>query len=87
MVAGDFRNLIKPSGFRPFRLVMSSGREYDVRHPEMAKMTRTTLFVFTPTSDGPMGRPIYCSLLHVTNVEFLDDRSMPPPGSADAARA
>jgi hypothetical protein len=36
------RNLLKERPFKPFRLVMSSGLAYEVRHPEMALLTKTT---------------------------------------------
>ena len=36
-----FRNLLKERPFKPFRLVMSSGQTYEVRHPAMALLTKT----------------------------------------------
>ena len=53
MVTQDFRDLIRIATFRPFRLVMSSGHVYDVRHPEMGSVSRTTIFVYTPPSRRP----------------------------------
>jgi hypothetical protein len=92
MVTGDFRQLISPQGFRPFRLILSAGHVYDVRHPEMARVLRTTILVHTPRPDGQAtGTPIYVSLLHVIAIEFLDDLQhgfdetpvQPPPASGD----
>ena len=37
------RNLLKERPFKPFRLVMSSGQTYEVRHPAMALLTKTTV--------------------------------------------
>ena len=80
MVTQDFRDLIVARPFRPFRLVMSSGHVYDVRHPEMGRVTRTTLYVFTPRPDDQhKGTPVYCSLLHVAGIEFLDDLTVSGP--------
>ena len=86
MVTQDFRDLMFARPFRPFRLVMSSGNVYDVRHPETGIVTRTTIYVFTPRpADQPKGTPVYCSLLHVAGVEFLDDllTSGPPARYGD----
>jgi hypothetical protein len=57
----------------PFRLVMSSGQTHDVRHPEMALLTRSDILVGIDIADD--GVPAHfkiCSLLHVTAVEPLN---------------
>ena len=76
MTVQTFRDLLKAQSFQPFRLVMSSGETYDVRHPEMAWLTRSDILVgikpdkhYTPTEFR------ICSLLHVTAVEPIRTRS------------
>jgi hypothetical protein len=65
-----FRDLLAARPFKPFRLVMSSGQTYEVRHPEMAMLTRTDLLVGVDiTDDGVPAEFKICSLLHVTAVE------------------
>jgi hypothetical protein len=32
--------------FRPFRICLNSGRTFDVRHPEMIKVGRSTIDIF-----------------------------------------
>jgi hypothetical protein len=72
MTVQTFRELLTQRPFRPFRLVMSSGQTYDVRHPEMAMLTRTDLLVgIDITDDGVPAEFKICSLLHVTAVEPL----------------
>jgi hypothetical protein len=72
MVVRDFQDLLTSQPFQPFRIVMSSGESYEVRHPEMAWLTRTTLFVgIDEDSEGIPGRAKMCSLLHITVVEAL----------------
>ncbi len=67
-----FRELLTQRPFKPFRLVMSSGQSYDVRHPEMAMLTRTSLLVgIDEMDDGIPGEFKICSLLHVTAIEPL----------------
>jgi hypothetical protein len=70
MTVQTFRDLLTHRPFQPFRLVMSSGPTYDVRHPEMALLTRTDLLVgVDEADDGVPASFKICSLLHVTAVE------------------
>lgn len=73
MTVQTFRDLLAHRSFKPFRIVMSSGLEYEVRHPEMAMLTRTDLFVGIDIADD--GVPAHfkiCSLLHITAIEPLN---------------
>ena len=70
MTLQTFRDLLKQQPFRPFRLVMSSGEAYEVRHPEMAMLTRTDILVGVgETKDGVPATFRICSLLHVTAID------------------
>ena len=70
MMLQDFKGLLEARPFEPFRIVMSSGASYEVRHPEMAKLLRTKLLVFLdPDREGIADQFRMCSLLHVTVVE------------------
>ena len=78
MTVQTFRELLSHRPFRPFRLVMSSGQGYEVRHPEMALLTRTDLLVgIGDTDEGVPAAFKICSLLHVTAVEPLTTASGP----------
>jgi hypothetical protein len=82
MTLQTFRELLAHRPFRPFRLVMSSGQTYDVRHPEMAWLTRTSLLVgIDETDEGVPAEFKICSLLHVATVEPL------PPAPAAPRQA
>lgn len=73
MTLQTFRELLHQRPFHPFRLVMSSGQTYEVRHPEMALLTRTDLLVGTNVAnDGVPAEFRICSLLHVTAIEPLN---------------
>jgi hypothetical protein len=73
-----FRELMAQRPFKPFRLVMSSGQAYEVRHPEVAMLTRTSLLVGTDlANDGVPAEFKICSLLHVTAVEPLSISAEP----------
>ena len=57
---------------RPFRVTLTDGRSYEIRHPEMAMVGRSTVAIGLPAPDDP--RPIYdrlvtVSLLHVIEIE------------------
>jgi hypothetical protein len=70
MTLQTFRDLLKLQPFKPFRLVMSSGQTYEVRHPEMAFLTRTSILVGVDVADdGVPAEFKVCSLLHVTAIE------------------
>lgn len=38
---------VKAQPFRPFRLHMASGQSFDIRHPEMVKVGKSFLLVFS----------------------------------------
>ena len=72
MTVQTFRDLLAARPFRPFRLVMSSGQTYEVRHPEMGWLTRTSILVGVDVADdGVPAEFKVCSLLHVTAIEPL----------------
>ncbi len=76
MTVQTFRNLLTARPFEPFRVVMSSGQSYEVRHPEMAFVTKTDLLVgIDIEDDGVPAEFKICSLLHVTAVEPLKTAS------------
>ena len=72
MTVQTFQELLQRRPFQPFRLVMSSGESYEVRHPEMAMLTRTDLLVgVEEADDGVPAEFKICSLLHVSAIEPL----------------
>ena len=73
MTVQTFRDLLAQRPFKPFRLVMSSGQTHEVRHPEMAMLTRTRILVGIEVAEaaGPAEFKI-CSLLHVTAIEPIE---------------
>ncbi len=46
-------NYVKAEPFRPFRIHMASGKTFDVRHPEMVRVGKSNLLVFSFASDQP----------------------------------
>jgi hypothetical protein len=75
-----FRELLGQKPFRPFRLVMSSGQTYEVRHPEMAWLTRSDLLVGVGETDDRIPAEFrICSLLHISSIEPLSPASAASP--------
>lgn len=76
MTVQTLRNLLKEEPFKPFRLVMSSGQTYEVRHPEMAMVTKSDILVgIDIEDDGVPAEFKICSMLHVTAAEPLETNS------------
>ena len=76
MTVQTFRDLLSARPFKPFRLVMSSGQSYEVRHPEVAFVTKTDMLIGVDIEDdGVPAEFKICSLLHVTAVEPLETAS------------
>jgi len=70
MTVQIFRELLLQRPFKPFRIVMSSGKAYDVRHREMAFLTRNDIVVgVDEADDGVPAEFKICSLLQVAAVE------------------
>lgn len=64
------RRLLRQQPFTPLRLVMSSGKEYEIRHPEMALLMRNDILVGTDITDNGMPAEFdICPLLHVASIE------------------
>ena len=73
MTLQTFRELLTRRPFVPVRLVMSSGQAYEIRHPEMAMLTRTDILVGIDASDdGVPAEFKICSLLHVSTIEPIE---------------
>jgi hypothetical protein len=70
MTLQTFRDLLAERPFRPFRIIMSSGKSYEVRHPEMAMLTRTDIYVGVgKINQGVPAEFRICSLVDVKSVE------------------
>lgn len=70
MSARILQDLLARRPFEPFRVRLSSGDAYDVKHPEMALLLRNGLYVAIPESNEELpDQAVWCSLLHVAAVE------------------
>jgi hypothetical protein len=70
MRLNELRDTLKKQPFEPFRLRMSNGDEYIVRHPEFALLTKSTVFVGLPSKrEGVPDRVVQLDILHVVSIE------------------
>ncbi len=60
------RSLLQAKPFIPFRIFMSHGDTYVVKHPENAFLAGSRLIVYYPENDS-VG---FCSLLHINDIKM-----------------
>ena len=71
----DILKLLRATPFQPFRISSSDGAQYDVRHPEMAIVSRSTVLLGVPGPeglDGPVEDVVHCALMHITQMKPID---------------
>jgi hypothetical protein len=74
----DVLQLLRARPFQPFRISLSDGLQYEVRHPDNAIVSRSTVLVGIPGPsgpDGPVERVVTCALVHITRMEALNGAS------------
>jgi hypothetical protein len=76
----DLLRLLKMVPFHPFRVVMHDGKVYEVRHPELVQVGRSSWdYTYAPTPDGMIERYDILSLLLIERIEV----SIPRPTSSN----
>jgi hypothetical protein len=72
----ELNSLVHKMPFQPFRLCLTDGESYEVRHPDAIRIAGRTAVVFARKSDGAVSilydRFHLVSLLHIVRVEFLE---------------
>jgi hypothetical protein len=53
MTSQEVLNYVQATPFRPFQIRMNSGRTFEIRHPEMVRVGRRDVLIFTFLSDSP----------------------------------
>jgi hypothetical protein len=79
----DVLTWVRAAPFRSFRITLNSGRSYDIRHPEMVRVGRSYINIFTFTGEpaDPFEKMEMVSLLLVERIEPLE-----APASAGGGR-
>lgn len=60
--------------FEPFRVVLTDGATYEIRHPDMILPTRRTVTIGIPAGPGQeiAERSITAAMIHVVRVEPME---------------
>lgn len=71
----DLLELLRAAPFEPFRIHLSDGAVFEIRHPDMAIVQRSKVTIAVPgpkRPDGPAERTVNCALVHITRTEMLN---------------
>jgi hypothetical protein len=65
---------VKAQPFLPFRVYMASGKTFDVRHPEMVKLGKSSflIFYFEPGGNEVFDQWETVSLMLIESISHLD---------------
>jgi hypothetical protein len=80
----EFRTLLRRQPFIPIRVYLSDGTSYEIYHPEMAFLTRSTVEIGfeEQKGSGVADRVMHCSLLHIVRIENADGQTAWKNGQA-----
>ena len=70
----DLLTWLRASPFVPFRIRLNSGRSFEIRHPEMLRVGRSgvTIFSFVGAPSDPYERMELVSLLLIESLEPVE---------------
>ena len=72
------RDVLARRPFEPFRIILSSGDFYEVRHPENALLVRSGMYVAQHDNGDLPERAIFCSLPHILPSKRPPSEMRPP---------
>jgi hypothetical protein len=73
MIPNDILTYTRAIPFRPFRMILNSGKSFDVRHPEMVHVTVSSVAYFHRTDpEVPGERWETVSLSLIENIVHID---------------
>jgi hypothetical protein len=78
----DLQEFVWRRPFQPFRLTLTDGRTYEVRHPEMAMVGRSSVVIGLPAPGDAspiFDRAVHVALLHIMQLELLEPVLVPSP--------
>jgi len=81
MAPDELKSVLKQHHFEPFRLVMTDGEYYDIRHPDLLWVGQRVAYVGLTGQPGQtlFERSARVDLLHIVRLEPLEGVS--PPSS------
>jgi hypothetical protein len=81
MAPEELREVLRAQPFAPFRIVMTDGASFDIRHPDLLWVGKRSAHVGLTKQPGRTfyERAIQIDLLHVIRVEPLETTTSPRP--------
>jgi len=71
----EIRAHLRRQPFQPFRIYISDGAHYDIRHPELALVAQTAVVIALDSNDDNIPeRSAYCDPVHITRIEPLNGK-------------
>ena len=69
------REQLRKQPFQPFRVYLSDGSRYEIRHPEMMAVSRRDVAIGLDSKNGELSeRLALCDPLHVVRVEPINGK-------------
>jgi hypothetical protein len=70
----EFRDMLLAKPFVPFRLFLTDGSVFEIRHPDQAATTKSAVHLVMSAEDeaGAYARQIRCSMIQVTRIESIE---------------
>ncbi len=84
MRPADILEYVRRSPFKPFQITLTDGRTYEIHHPELAMVGRSTVAIGIPADNEAeliYERLVTVDLLHIMEAEQLPATTSPPSGS------
>jgi hypothetical protein len=81
----DLAHAIRKRPFEPFRIVLTEGSAYDIRHPDLVMPGRRSAIIGLPRPDDPerlYERYVTVDLLHIVRMEALEPAITPGNGAS-----
>jgi hypothetical protein len=77
VTAEELRDTLKQQPFEPFRLVMTDGGRFEIRHPDLLWIGRRTAYVGLVGQPGQtfFERSVKVNLAHIVRVEPIDGQT------------
>jgi hypothetical protein len=81
MSAEELRDTLKDQPFKPFRIVVTDGQGYDIRHPDLLWVGARVVYVGLTGDPGKtfFERSVKVDLLHISRIEPLESGHNGPP--------
>lgn len=82
----ELRDVARQKPFEPFRIVMTDGAAFDIRHPDLLWVGQRTAYVGLTGEPGQtfFERSVRVDLLHVIRIEPVEAANSPPQTNGPA---